>query len=1275
MSVNPANLGLQRIRKYLYWPTFIDPSTIPVTLSGYPPWTALVYNGTLHLKTDNGIEVIDISAVPPSSFLNAASIAEAADGITDMLKKPEYQLYLSSVLGYTIKTLSQGERFTVPFEAGLASFVVSKKTNNYFDFEALFPDGNNLEQICYGTKTHTGFTHSGDVGALMQSITVDNSMIEGKHFVLTVVGYKREQLRNFKEQHPAIIIVNHSTKTLSIVPCPLDQATMDNDNLAALVVGKLVGREIKYVVLPAPITVAHVNTGEISDPVKDVAARAVSQAEDVWNRLVEPITQVTQDVAVTRVIKNVESVKSEPDKVNIGPQTIIAEQRLIVPGANMIISDRLINLAGGYTPDNQAGKTLLPVLGRCEGACPSLALGRPYEGTTKLTDTQLHSQLNRSNPIIHISDKWSEQVGKVGSVLVNGVWIVYPTLNNSTPNLQDATRTVLEEYLNNVNIAGVSAMAGSNSIVLVAVKGRFYWYRGVRYLGLIDKTPDFGDDVTEKLHPDKIKEWALKGIKLPWVNVYQRNVAPLVCFDDKMTTTDNVATLVSDMSIEQISTSVLSINDLLTQLQIILDPEQLEKVVKGMIDALGLLVDNTLKKTKQSIEDALKSGASLNDEAVKILIASLKAAKRELNRSIQPLINRLGQLTSLQGASKRVFNIKQMQRKAQIANNVDRVKNMSMSDKMDLLDKCCTELGVLIAQFSPVSLQQALKAVSEGQLVTKLPTLSSMIDLDSRTLTLDPCTIGVMLELTVTNPSQYNSHPLAPSNPSVASGLSFPLTPNGKISSMPFPLFDNHVNLNDPKDLVWVAECNGPDVSTFRIDSRGTIANSTATRDCTISASSKDLGLFLVHTLLSTMERLTSQISTVPDPVKDWNNSTSQIMRGLFGQLLTLLASGGSPLSMAWQMVMDKTALNTPSNNEIWIYTRLATMFKYTCWPDASIKKNMKLLIAHMLRRSITGPVVAPMLKKISDTKKASQTDRMEARNRELHFLKLAIETLFIIAKEDSKGTSKKTVDIAERLLTKLPDNIYPRDGTKSLIFLLEQISSGGPIKDQFTRVLQIALNIFTKRSACFKPIKEKLAETIGKEKLANTVATDNVTDLLAEYEKIKSDLTNRAKISDTTPDIHVQNSKAIDSKNGVLIKADAELKRTPWSVNGNEYDPLEFEKDLKWVLNGVVIDHNKDNKDNHALVKVVKHPVLTAIDNVAGNDWALELYTSTNLTNVSDQIANKLPVNDVTYLLSEIGVTKDRHNQILLDSVHSLLKDWRADTVEADQHVVNLLM
>ena len=67
------------------------------------------------------------------------------------------------------------------------------------------------------------------IGSLLHFIDYNESMKENQLFVLTVIGYDKVQLRKFKEQHPAVILVNYETRTLSIVPCPLDFATMGDN--------------------------------------------------------------------------------------------------------------------------------------------------------------------------------------------------------------------------------------------------------------------------------------------------------------------------------------------------------------------------------------------------------------------------------------------------------------------------------------------------------------------------------------------------------------------------------------------------------------------------------------------------------------------------------------------------------------------------------------------------------------------------------------------------------------------------------------------------------------------------------------------------------------------------------------------------------------------------------------------------------------------------------------------------------------------------------------
>lgn len=169
--------------------------------------------------------------------------------------------------------------------AELSSFVATTKTSgNYFDFVAYLDDGKTISALTYSNKNVQQFVHSGDIGSLLHTITVNHNSKTEINFVLGAVGFRRVPLKSFSSQLPVVFLVNHQASTIYMVPCPLDVATIGNATLSGLVVGTKIGNTVKFCVLPAPLTVENVDTGDMSRATHDAVKEAISQAKGIFQR-------------------------------------------------------------------------------------------------------------------------------------------------------------------------------------------------------------------------------------------------------------------------------------------------------------------------------------------------------------------------------------------------------------------------------------------------------------------------------------------------------------------------------------------------------------------------------------------------------------------------------------------------------------------------------------------------------------------------------------------------------------------------------------------------------------------------------------------------------------------------------------------------------------------------------------------------------------------------------------------------------------------------------
>ena len=306
-----------------------------------------------------------------------------------------------------------------------------------------------------------------------------------------------------------------------------------------------------------------------------------------------------------------------------------------------------------------------------------------------------------------------------------------------------------------------------------------------------------------------------------------------------------------------------------------------------------------------------------------------------------------------------------------------------------------------------------------------------------------------------------------------------------------------------------------------------------------IEPSNSHLGYFILHCALSTAESLAGQFNSLPDPQKDFDNTSCQLMRGLFGQIFTLLASGNKPLCHAFQLATN-IAIDVPQDSELWIYVRLAKLFAYTCWPRGLFYGNMRMLVARLLRKRLADKLLTSMAQEF---KVAAQNDTkaQENKNKELKFVRLAVE-VFRYIQENGREKCKDLKEIAEKLLQKRPLEEKLSGGTKRLLHFFVKLTKGSLDWSKFDKHAQVALNVYSKRSAHFGKFKKQLKVSLSKNDQPKVGKLLEVFS--SEKEKVKSKFTS---LKDAQ--VRVQNAKSIEKKDSTALKGDAEIVRYPWHI------------------------------------------------------------------------------------------------------------------------------
>lgn len=176
----------------------------------------------------NVVIAIDISMHSDDYFTKAVSLCDLGEQVLERMRLFPQELGVFNA-EYQIQQ-APASFFQVPIVNGLIHiFAVSVRDPTYYD---LCVGDSEFRTCCFNAQsTFSGMKHSGDCQVdsfLLQHIKLQSDLGDTPRTVF-VSGYRNHALHRYKKHNPVVLVANHSTKTLHVVPVPLDTATIGQD--------------------------------------------------------------------------------------------------------------------------------------------------------------------------------------------------------------------------------------------------------------------------------------------------------------------------------------------------------------------------------------------------------------------------------------------------------------------------------------------------------------------------------------------------------------------------------------------------------------------------------------------------------------------------------------------------------------------------------------------------------------------------------------------------------------------------------------------------------------------------------------------------------------------------------------------------------------------------------------------------------------------------------------------------------------------------------------
>lgn len=324
-------------------------------------------------------------------------------------------------------------------------------------------------------------------------------------------------------------------------------------------------------------------------------------------------------------------------------------------------------------------------------ATGTVPLNVPFPNGDALRD--YYKQLE--NVMVIVDERMTDNARNLASTYrINALFIVQLS-PEAKPNDADA----IISLMNSANINAVTALAGPQSLVLVQISDKYYFYRGIANRAHLNTSGlAFGSDVTsvlESVGMGSILDPRIERV----VNLVDANTIILPTTGQLVKPAD-LQKLFEDIPVEEVKNLQEDISAAVPQLQMLLNQTDLQELSKALLTALSDKVNNIAAPLRDSYAKFLtqeyrtedpKSVQKRND-----MLGELRKRTKSMRIALESVISCLANMISSQTTSKRTHDLKRLVRQTIIQNNVESAKSMTFETLSGYLENYAGDMGVML---------------------------------------------------------------------------------------------------------------------------------------------------------------------------------------------------------------------------------------------------------------------------------------------------------------------------------------------------------------------------------------------------------------------------------------------------------------------------------------------------------------------------------------------------------------------------------------------------
>ncbi|KAF5661470.1 hypothetical protein FCIRC_11825 [Fusarium circinatum] len=1179
---------MEKVRKTFFDPLATSKGRIAELLQTLPVGSAHPYSpeGILLCRTKNGIEEIDISNYSQDYFFNSVDLGEMGEILLRRMKG--FREHLAVFDDFQIMQ-APAATFKIPIVSGqITILAVSERTPTYYDF--CFAD-KDCNTCCWLERTtFSGIKHSGDIlygQDLLDYVRIDNDTLTEKPICVFISGYTKTRITRFLGTNPALMVADHVDKILYIIPVPLDKATIGDATICCPLVINRDEDSIICSILPKAMT----DRNMMCDSKKLISPCFPEAINSADFTISEILPVVAAEEKKTETSAEVESEVQVSDKrravlttnVSSLPSFLTASDAQVIrfsTGIEFMASD-------ANTGQDESAVVLPCIFGSQLQGPILLSTGSTPSNVPFKDEKALCAYYEKLESIVVVVDeRMTDNARNLASGLrMNTLFTVQIKTKE-----KHETEEQISAVLSSANINAVTALAGPQSLIVASIDEKFYFYRGLANHKILDTAKlNFGADITDVITSNSVE--SLLAPKIPrLVNLSDANTIYLP-YSAQVVRPQDLSGIFEGLSIAEINTMHDDITAAVPQLQALLSQKDLQQLSKTLVDTLSAKIDNKMAPLRSEYIAFITANLRTDDQAIlnkkNKMLGDIRKANKEVQTVLEPVINSLANMISVQTTSKRTHDMKRLMRQTQIQNNVEATKSMTFESLTSLLEKHAEEMGVMLLNIETVPYKEML-AKLKGTTIDAKPCCA----LDDRILHLDGFDAGIIMEQSQSQHAGPLVSQAGPNHPILA--LPYLSQQRGVGSMLAWVCWDEFVNLKSPYAIRWMEKCNESHIAALRIMMRDTLSQAVASREYSFEAGSPEIGHLMSSLLMAAMSKLAAMRTSAPVVLDKAEDTVTRLMRGLFGNLMTIAGSGVRPLSMVWQLFGLNPQYDVPVTDADWIwYENVVELYPYTGWPLNTFNDNLLKLLDKIIVRVITKN---ENVAEIKQSKAYDMVQFCKLRNIQLEHCRTIITVFERMLTTDGIDIAA----VAGRLQENVPSELEKQTkGYTRMMRYLGHLARGGARRPTDDLVYG---NVYTKRSAGFKHLK--IAGALACQDKEWDVAKENCqavldlhTEIAARWQiqpdqlKVQNIHYYRELIDADVSEDADQEVKNRTRKVVGRIMDDAEKRRIPWQVGSdaakNNIEPLD-EQFLEQVLTGT-----RPEAETKAVVEVVKEEVV----------------------------------------------------------------------------------